>query len=68
MTQGRSSSSSIFLSSDQTHKLQQFICQTASGQATTVMAANQEHAFLACYELLSIAVGEPLHIHLCHEW
>lgn len=68
MTQGRSSSSSILLSPDKSPRLQQFICQAASGQATTVMAANQEHAFLACCELLSIAVGEPLHIHLCHEW
>lgn len=68
MTQGRSSSSSILLSSNKTPRLQQFICQAASGQTTTVMAANQEHAFLACCELLSIAVGEPLHIHLCHEW
>ena len=68
MKQGCSSSSSIFLSSDQSPKLQQFICRAASGQTTTVMAANQEHAFLACCELLSSAVGEPLHIHLCHEW
>lgn len=66
--QGRSVVSSIFLSSNKTPKLQQYDCLTASGQAISVMAANQEQAFLACFELLSIATGEPLHIHLCHEW
>lgn len=68
MDQGRNCPSSIFLSSNKTPKLQQYECLTASGQSVVVMAANQEHAFLACFELLSIATGEPLHIHLCHEW
>ena len=68
MKQGRSSSSSIFLSSDCSPKLQQYECLTASGQGVTVMAANQEHAFLACSELLSTATGELIHIRLCHEW
>lgn len=68
MDQGRTSPSFIFLSSNKTPKLQQYECLTASGQGVRVMAANQEHAFLACFELLSIATGEPLHIRLCHEW
>ena len=62
MRQGRSSSSSIFYSSDQKPKLQQYDCLTASGQAVSVMAANQEHAFLACCELLSDAPGSLFHI------
>jgi hypothetical protein len=66
--QGRSVVSFIFLSSNQTHKLQQYDCLTASGQTVSVMAANQEQAFLACSELLSIATGDLIHIRLCHEW
>lgn len=31
--------------------VQEFICATASGQVLRVMAANQERALLACYEL-----------------
>ena len=42
---------SIFFSSDYLGSLQQFKCVTASGQVFDVMAANQERALLACYEL-----------------
>jgi hypothetical protein len=68
MNQGRMLSSSIFYSPEQMPKLQQYDCLTASGQAVSVMAANQEHAFLACCELLSDTPGSLFHIRLSNEW
>lgn len=68
MNQQQIVGSTIFLSSDKNPKLQQYDCLTASGQAVRVMAANQEQAFLACSELLSIATGDLIRISLCHEW
>ena len=68
MNQQQIVGSSIFLSSDKKPKLQQYDCLTASGQAVRVMAANQEQAFLACSELLSIATGDLIRMSLCHEW
>ena len=68
MNHRRSGRCSIFLSPDQMPKLQQYDCLTASGQAVRVMAANQEQAFLASSELLSIARGDLIRISLCDEW
>lgn len=68
MNQGRMLSSSTLHSPDRMPKLQQYDCLTASGQAVSVMAANQEHAFLACYELLSDTPGSLFHIRLSNEW
>ena len=68
MNQGRMLSSSTFHSTDRMPKLQQYDCLSASGQEVSVMAANQEHAFLACCELLSDTPGSLFHIRLSHEW
>lgn len=64
----RSCLDSILVSPDNKLRLQQYECLTASGQAVSVMAANQEQAFIACFELLSDTPGNLYHIRLCHEW
>ena len=60
---------SIFLSSDYIAKLQQFHCVAASGQVFDVMAANQERALLACYELSGAQLStQTIQIFKSDEW
>lgn len=60
---------SILLSSEYLGSLQQFKCVAASGQTFDVMAANQERALLACYELSGAQLStQTIQIFKSDEW
>ena len=60
---------SIFLSSEFISGLQEFHCVAASGQVYHVMAANQERALLACYELSGAQLStQTIQVFKSDEW
>ena len=60
---------SIFISSDYLGSLQEFKCVAASGQVFDVMAANQERALLACYELSGAQLStQTIQVFKSDEW
>jgi hypothetical protein len=60
---------SIFLSPDYIARLEKFKCVAASGQVFDVMAANQERALLACYELSGAQLStQTIQVFKSDEW
>lgn len=60
---------SVLLSPDYIGKLQQFHCVAASGQVFDIMAANQERALLACYELSGAQLStQTIQVFKSDEW
>lgn len=60
---------SVLLSPDYIGRLQQFHCVAASGQVFDIMAANQERALLACYELSGAQLStQTIQVFKSDEW